>query len=601
MSVRFFCLSFFLGMFFALILGGFLTNSIVLRILRYLLFTFYMAEIDIWMFIGWLSLFLFGLRFFESWLKSFSQKTIKKFLSAFTKKLHGAIFTGMGVAALLQSQAATIILAMSFLGAWLISLPSVIGIIVGANIWSTLTPWLVSILGFSFSITKLALPLIAVGWLLYVFLGRITWIRHVSTLIFWFWLAFYGLGFMKESVLEFAMVFDLQAFVGLPLLVFYCIGLFFAIMMQSSTAVNVINLTALYAWIVSFPMAAMISLGAELGTTSSALFASFSWNRKIKFQAAFTQIFFNVLTGIICGLILFHPLMWFVQDVLWLRSQPTLALAAMITMYDLLTAFMFIPFVRWYTPFLEKLFPTKWEKVVLRVSYISPQDDYKIVSKALKSDIVLFVKQSMRFVLRVAHMNPPNVFNTLIDIEEIREKSVSLSEEEIYEHYQHLKWLEEELLKFLWRIKTRYLDSKQKESIERYSRAITNVMYACKYAKDVATNINEMAWSKHPFVQEQYAYIQKEFIWLYRKFAESLGDVDRAHLANSLVQRINRLFTYQHYLKGLLWDNSDIDDGVITTLINTFHHLHSSSKDMYLAFSYLYFYSLSDIESLQSV
>ena len=560
-----------------------------------------MEYIDIWMFIGWLSLFLFGLRFFESWLKSFSQKTIKKFLSTFTKKLHGAIFTGLGVAALLQSQAATIILAMSFLWAGLIPLPSVIGIIVGANIWSTLTPWLVSLLGFSFSITKFALPMIAVGGLLYVFLGKVSWIRHISTLIFGFGLAFYGLGFMKESVLDLAMVVNLEVFVGLPLLMFYCIGLFFAVMMQSSTAVNVINITALYAWIVSFPMAAMISLGAELGTTSSALFASFSWNRKIKFQAAFTQIFFNVLTGIVCWLILFHPLMWFVQDVVWLRSQPTLALAAIITMYDLLTAFIFIPFIRRYTPFLEKLFPTKWEKVVLRITYISPQDDYRIVIKALKSDIVLFIKQSMRFVLRVAHMNPPNVFNTLIDIEEIREKSVLLSEQEVYEHYQRLKWLEEELLKFLWRIKTSSWDAHQKEVLERYSRAITNTMYACKYGKDVATNLNEMAASKHAFVQEQYEYVQKEFVWLYRKFAESFGDVDRTRLANWLVERINRLFTYQHYLKWLLWDNSDIDDGVVTTLIHTFHHLHSSTKDMYLAFFYLYFSTLPDIEPLQKV
>jgi phosphate:Na+ symporter len=81
---------------------------------------------------------------------------------------------------------------------------------------------------------------------------------------------------MKESVLDIAMVLDFQAFAGLPLLVFFCIGLFFSILMQSSTAMNVINLTALFAGIVTFPMAAMISLGAELGTTSSAVFASFS-------------------------------------------------------------------------------------------------------------------------------------------------------------------------------------------------------------------------------------------------------------------------------------------------------------------------------------
>jgi len=290
--------------------------------------------------------------------------------------------------------------------------------------------------------------------------------------------------------------------------------------------------------------------------------------------------------------------MWFVQDVLWLGSRPTLALAAMITLYDLLTAIVFVPFIRRYTPFLEKLFPTKWEKVVLRITYISPQDDYRIIIKALKSDIVLFIKQSMRFVFRVAHMNPPNVFNTLIDIEEIREKSVLLSEQEVYEHYQHLKWLEEELLKFLWRIKTGSWTEEQKAVLERHSRTITNAMYACKYGKDVATNLNEMASSKHSFVQEQYEYLQKEFIGLYRKFAESFGDVDRARLANWLVERINRLFTYQHYLKWLLWD-SDIDDGVVTTLIHTFHHLHSSSKDMYLAFFYLYFSTLPDIEPLQ--
>ena len=558
-----------------------------------------MADIDIWMFIGWLSLFLFGLRFFESWLKSFSQKTIKKFLSTFTKKLHGAILTGMGVAAWLQSQAATIILAMSFLGAGLISLPSVIGVIVGANIGSSLTPWLVSLLWFSFSITNIALPMIAVGWLSYVFLSRVTWIRYLSTLIFGFGLAFYGLWFMKESVLDIAMVLDFQAFAGLPLLVFFCIGLFFSILMQSSTAMNVINLTALFAGIVTFPMAAMISLGAELGTTSSAVFASFSWNRKIKFQAAFTQVFFNVITAVVCGLILFHPLIWFVQDILWLASRPTLALAALITSYDLVTALIFVPFIKRYTPFLEKLFPTKWEKTVLRITYISPQDEYKILIKALKSDIVTFVKQSMRFVLRIGHMDPPNVFNTLIDIGDIREKSVLLNQETMYEHYQNLKSLEEQILKFIRRIKSRSLTDQQKEVLERYSHAATSAMYACKYIKDISSNINEMALSKDPFVQQQYEYMQKELISLYRKFAESFGDIDQTQLANILVDHINRIFSYQQYLKWLLGDKSEIDDGSITMLMNTFHHLSSSSKDMYHSFYHMYFSKLSDIKALQ--
>jgi pyridoxal/pyridoxine/pyridoxamine kinase len=146
-------------------------------------------------------------------------------------------------------------------------------------------------------------------------------------------------------------------------------------------------------------------------------------------------------------------------------------------------------------------------------------------------------------------MDPPNVFNTLIDIGDIREKSVLLNQETMYEHYQNLKSLEEQILKFIRRIKSRSLTDQQKEVLERYSHAATSAMYACKYIKDISSNINEMALSKDPFVQQQYEYMQKELISLYRKFAESFGDIDQTQLANILVDHINRIFSYQQYLK----------------------------------------------------
>ena len=255
-------------------------------------------------------MFLYGMNLMSSGLQKAAGERMRSFLSAMTSNPFKGVLTGLGITSVIQSSSATTVMVVSFVNAGLLTLAQAIGVIMGANIGTTVTAWLVSWLGFKADISILAVPLMAVGFLLSN--SKRNQRRNISELIVGFCLLFLGLSFMKESVPDLGETPEVLAFVQSwsahgfgSVLIFLAFGPMLTLILQSSSATMAITLIMLSMGWIPFEMACAMVLGENIGTTITANIAASVGNTQAK-RAAMSHTLFNVF-GVVWALILFKP------------------------------------------------------------------------------------------------------------------------------------------------------------------------------------------------------------------------------------------------------------------------------------------------------
>ena len=182
-------------------------------------------QFDIWKFIAGLGLFLFGMFMLEEGIKALSGRAFKKFLRKHTKNKIKAILSGTFITAIVQSSSVVSLMTLAFVGAGVIKLTNAIGIILGSNLGTTMTGWVVATLGFKLDIESFALPCIGIGGLGLIFLARSDRFSNISKLVVGFGFLFLGLNYMKLSISDLAETFDIGMYADYSLIVFAMIGL----------------------------------------------------------------------------------------------------------------------------------------------------------------------------------------------------------------------------------------------------------------------------------------------------------------------------------------------------------------------------------------
>ncbi|MBR6601105.1 MAG: Na/Pi cotransporter family protein [Bacteroidaceae bacterium] len=274
-----------------------------------------MGILQIFTLLGALGMFLYGMNLMSSGLQKAAGERMRSFLSAMTSNPFKGVLTGLGITSVIQSSSATTVMVVSFVNAGLLTLAQAIGVIMGANIGTTVTAWLVSWLGFKADISILAVPLMAVGFLLSN--SKRNQRRNISELIVGFCLLFLGLSFMKESVPDLGETPEVLAFVQSwsahgfgSVLIFLAFGTVLTLILQSSSATMAITLIMLSMGWIPFDMACAMVLGENIGTTITANIAASVGNTQAK-RAAMSHTLFNVF-GVVWALILFKPFLGFV-------------------------------------------------------------------------------------------------------------------------------------------------------------------------------------------------------------------------------------------------------------------------------------------------
>lgn len=296
--------------------------------------------------VGSLGLFLYGMKILSEGVQRAAGDGLKRTLNMMTGSTPKALLTGVIVTALVQSSSATTVMVISFVNAGLLSVVQAAGVIFGANIGTTVTAWIVSLVGFKFQISALALPMIGAGFILMNAFKRSSRLRDYGEAALGFGLLFLGLDFLSHAIPKPSaeVVYFLEGLGGhgvLSILIAVLTGLVLTVLVHSSSASTAIVITLAVDNIIGFEMAAGLVLGCNIGTTIDAFLASIGSKTAAK-RAAWIHILFNV-AGSLWAIAFFKP---FLALVNLLAGSSTVAqhIAMMHTVFNVINALLFAPF-----------------------------------------------------------------------------------------------------------------------------------------------------------------------------------------------------------------------------------------------------------------
>lgn len=269
--------------------------------------------------LGSLGLFLYGMTLMSEALQKVAGDKMRNILAAMTSNSLSRVLTGLFITAIIQSSSATTVMVVSFVNAGLLSLVQSIGVIMGANIGTTFTAWLISLLGFKADIAILAIPLIGFGFAFMMCKAKKK--KSIGELIIGFALLFLGLSFLKDSVPDLQSSPEILAFLQQwtnygfgSVLMFVAIGTLLTIVLQSSSATMALTLVMCNNGWIPFDMGAAMVLGENIGTTITANIAASVANVSAR-RAAMAHTVFNVF-GVCWVLLLFHPFLTVVSKII---------------------------------------------------------------------------------------------------------------------------------------------------------------------------------------------------------------------------------------------------------------------------------------------
>ncbi len=403
-------------------------------------------------------------------------KSILKFM---TGNRFAAVFTGLAITAIIQSSSATTVMIVSFVNAGLMNLTQAIGVILGANIGTTITGWIVALLGFKIKVTALAIPAIAFGFP-FLFIKKLKH-KDIGEVLIGFGLLFLGLGFLKDAVpdinqhpqiLEFIQQFSQSGVVSMFL--FVAIGVIITIIVQSSSAAMAITLTMAYSGWIDFPAAAALVLGQNIGTTVTAFLASIGTSTVAK-RASRAHILFNVL-GTIWVMILFTPFLRLTDflvpgEVYGVANAENLPahLAMFHTVFNVINTLLFIPIINQFAAFVEKVVPKKGDELEEGEVY-----QFKYLQSGIQDTPELYLITVREEVVRMAEV-ASDMFSTFREV--FRNPDVEMSKEvkKLKQLEEYTDQMQEQLSQFLVDIAKENLNPHSAKEINCFVRIINEL------------------------------------------------------------------------------------------------------------------------------
>lgn len=462
--------------------------------------------------LGSLALFLYGMKIMSEGLQKFAGDRLRKILTAMTTNRVTGVLTGVLITALIQSSSATTVMVVSFVNAGLLTLSQSIGVIMGANVGTTVTAWIISALGFQVDIAAFALPLLAFG--IPLLFSQKSTRKSIGEFIFGFSFLFMGLSLLKANAPDLGENPEMLSFVQnytdmgyLSILLFVAIGSVLTMIVQASAATMAITLIMCANGWISFELGAALVLGENIGTTITANLAALTGNTQAK-RAALAHLVFNVF-GVIWVLCLFTPfteaISWFVDNVMKPQSESIAVpykLSAFHTTFNICNVLILI----WFVPFIEKtvcaLIPQKEQDEEYRLRFISggllSTAELSIVQA--RKEINLFAERTRKmfhFVDDLLHTKNENDFAKLF------------SRIEKYENISDS--MEVEIANYLNMVSDGRLSSESKLQIRAMLREVTEIESIGDSCYNLARTINRKYKGNMDFTEKQYEHIRQMF------------------------------------------------------------------------------------------
>jgi len=471
-------------------------------------------HLDIWLLLAGLGIFLFGIRLIEDSIAKLGGRGFKRLVREGTNTRLRAILTGTGATAILQSSSAVTLMVLAFTGAGIISLESGIGVVLGSNIGTTATSWIVATIGFKLDIEKLALPFIGIGGLVLIFLGKSPRYSQVSHLLVGFGFLFLGLDQMKDSVSAFAEDFDPALLVNAGPWAFVLLGISLTALMQSSSATVAVLLTALYAGLFDFREGALAIIGSNVGTTVTVFIGALG-GTVVKKRLAWSHLSFNAFAAVLA----IAALSIYLRIVAWALGEgfdPVMGLALFHTLFNLVGVLVFLPFMSRFARLVEKLVPEHEERHTHYIHEIAPE-----VAEAAVAGVQKEVRQLL-FETTAFQLD-------LLDIETrlVLPEDTPLWDRREYgsyqDHYTDLKELQGEIIAFVTQVEKHELNDVESRTLNRAVHAARLALYAAKSMKDVKGNIDAFV-DGSPFLERFHGLLRKRIMASHMRIAKLLED-----------------------------------------------------------------------------
>jgi len=467
-------------------------------------------QFDIWQFVAGLGIFLFGMSQMEIALRKLAGRSFRGILERNTNNRLKAIFSGTVITAILQSSSVVSLITLALVGAGLMQLSSALGIIIGSNLGTTFTGWIVASLGFKISIESFALPLIGTGSLILILLDKYKKPANIGRLFAGFGFLFMGLDFMKESIEYLSTHFDLTPFVEYPLIVFLLVGFVFTALIQSSSATMVITLSALNSGLIPFHAAAALVIGADLGTTITALIGGLP-GIAIKKRVALGHFLFNLVTDLI-AFILLVPLTFFITDILGISDQ-LFALVAFHSVFNLIGILIFAPMIGQFAKFLSGRFVTTSTSRAQFVLNVDPSVTSAAI-QALEKDALILLDDLLK-LQDMAFRQYHSRFWT--------------EGHEFLDQYTCLKQMEGELFVFYNQLQQQPLQPVESARLNQLILVIRHALHSAKSIKDIESNLREIEISTSESIQIIYQKFRQFSLDILERM-ENILESDEAEL-----------------------------------------------------------------------
>ena len=505
--------------------------------------------------IGALGFFLYGMKIMSDALISLTGHRMRLLMIKLTSNRFKGVLTGLGITGLIQSSSATTLMVVSFVNAKLLSLTEAIGVIMGANIGTTLTAWLITILGFKVKMSAIALPLVVVGFVFYMRKSQKQ--HYFGKFIIGFAVLFIGLQFMKEAipnldqspaVYEFFQTYADKGFIGI--LFFVSIGTILTLILQSSSATMAITLVAAAQGILSFEAAAAIVLGENIGTTITANVAALIGGTQAR-RTALAHFLFNII-GVIWVLIIFYYFLEFVDFLsayfqgakpMEVASDIPVGLSIFHTCFNIINTMLLIGFVSLIARIVTRLIPEKPEEII---DYSKP--------KFLSSDFLKYPETAIHALLResrrlyrktvfeaVTHglnLHRDDVNSSLSPLQVVHKSSQEITFESTSFIRTRVKPIYTAILNYASQIQSNVdLNKNQKETVTKLKMIVRDILHVLRNTSLFRHEMGKYASSNNSAMTEEIDNMRMEIIVQMRTYNEWRPE-SKPHNRKEFIERL---------------------------------------------------------------
>ena len=475
------------------------------------------------------SIFLFGMLSLEQGFRAFTGGVLEKILRHTTGSLWKSLGFGVVSTTILQSSSLVSVITISFLSAGLIGLAAGIGIIFGANLGTTTGAWLVAGFGLKVDIASYAMPMLVFGVLLIFQKSKA--LNGIGYILAGLGFLFLGIHFMKEGFEAFKDSIDLSAY-AIPgyrgLFIYTAIGIFATVVMQSSHATLVLIITALAAQQITYENGLALSIGANVGTTITAIIGSMSANIQGK-RLAGAHLIFNLTTGLI-AILFIHQ---FVQAVDGVSAAVgiadddyTLKLAVFHTIFNLVGIVVMIPFINMMVRWLEKVFTEK-ESPVEQPKYLtdSALDYADTAVEAVRKETLHLYDNAIDIIADVIGFTKSEI-DSEADLEQLLSTRKKVPEVNIDARYDRsIKGIFSAIIAFISQVRFNW-ELEQSGDLHWLRRANRNIVEAIKSTKHLQKNLLKFSQSDNKYAAQEYQNIRLSLALLLRELEEIRHEPD---------------------------------------------------------------------------